>query len=143
LAVFFNPTNSKAKQPNFLRFYASLQEFHDALLVIELTFGTQTSELRQYCQNIVVLSSNTILWHKEALINFGFRILARTGFKFLGWLDGDLVFDNPSWFTQTLALLRRKALCQLFSDARRAWADTRTVASRRITLGIVRSKLVA
>ena len=87
--------------------------------VVELAYDKQKyhitdSKNKRHLQ----LRSNTILWHKENMINIGIKELLPKGWKAFAWIDADVEFENPSWAKDTLKLLNGyKDIVQTFSHA--------------------------
>jgi hypothetical protein len=111
---FFAPVNAPIFLDNLDRFASSLRRQGVPLLVVELAFGDAPFSVPQECADrIVRLRSDTVLWHKERLINIGIEHLP-PDCRHVAWLDGDVVFENESWASQALSLLERFTVVQLF-----------------------------
>ena len=55
------------------------------------------------------------LWHKENLINITIKKLLPETWKAVAWIDTDIEFDNYTWSSDTLKLLKEFDIVQLFS----------------------------
>ena len=64
----------------------------------------------------VQVRSSTVLWNKENLINLGIQRLPHN-WKYVAWIDGDIIFRKPSWVMDTLHALQRYMIVQPWSDA--------------------------
>lgn len=113
--VWFNPARYRSRVENFRRFSEGLQKFHDRMLTVELAFGDEPWQLPE-TPNIIRLRSNTVCWQKEALLNFAFEQLSRAGFDYLAWIDADILFPNDTWYERSIEVLKKRRLCQLFSE---------------------------
>jgi hypothetical protein len=62
------------------------------------------------------LRTNTVLWHKENMINIGIRKLLPANWKAVAWIDADVEFESATWALDTLKLLNGyKDIVQVFS----------------------------
>lgn len=68
------------------------------LMIIELAFGDDQFELEDAH---LKLRANSVLWPKERMLNYALTKLPPEC-KYIAWIDGDVLFDNPSW--QELAI---------------------------------------
>jgi hypothetical protein len=66
--------------------------------------------------NHVAVRHSTTLWTKENLINIGIQRLPHS-WKYVCWMDGDVIFRKPSWVMDTLHALQRYQIIQPWSDA--------------------------
>lgn len=86
------------------------------LYVVELAYGNQdfavtSSDNPQHLQ----LRTEYALWHKENMINVGVRKLLPHNWKAMAWIDGDIEFENSNWALETLKILTKFELVQLFT----------------------------
>jgi hypothetical protein len=108
----------------FKRRYQLMKEFiermnktsHIKLYVVELAYGVQEFKITdptnpQHLQ----LRTQHALWHKESMINCGVKKLLPPNWKSFAWIDGDVEFDNPNWASDTLKLLTKFDVVQLFT----------------------------
>ena len=56
-------------------------------------------------------------WHKENLLNIGFKHLPPEA-KYVAWLDADIEFLDPNWAENTINLLDKTPVIQMFSRCR-------------------------
>jgi hypothetical protein len=103
LACFFNPQNSPYRLQAFQHFYQSIQHLNHA--IVECTIGESAAQL-PLSPHIQVLNTPSLLWHKEGLINY---LLARlpSQYRYIFWLDADILFTNPVWQLQAVAALQQ------------------------------------
>lgn len=117
VVAYFNPTHSPVSLANLNRFSNEARRQGLKLLIVELTFNNSDSEVTDEVGDLVVhLSSDTMLWHKERLLNIGVEALPPECDK-VAWLDGDIIFENPDWVAQTIHLLDSYMVLQLFERA--------------------------
>ena len=62
---------------------------------------------------IVADPKRHVMWQKERLLNLGLATLPRTAEK-IAWIDADILFDNPDWANEAVALLEDWPVVQLF-----------------------------
>ncbi len=82
----------------------------------ELAYGDQeftitSSDNPRHLQ----LRTKVPLWHKENLINITIKKLLPKTWKAVAWLDTDIEFENNSWALDTLKLLNKFDIVQMFS----------------------------
>jgi len=125
VAVYFNPCGYAAPRRNFRAFLERFRWMEGRLLVVELAYGDKPFELTGAAVNLLQLRSDSVLWHKENLINIGTQILRERGFKHVGWLDGDTIIngDGEGWYYQACKALRRKKLVQLCEWIEHRYSD--------------------
>jgi len=86
------------------------------LYVVELAYGNQNFHLTdKNNKNHLQLRTQYPLWHKENMINIGVKKLLPKNWKAVAWIDGDIEFDNPNWVIDTLKVLTKCDLVQLFT----------------------------
>jgi hypothetical protein len=94
-------------------------EYDLELSIVECLYADQVSciptELQQAAHYHAV-HSTSVVWNKENLINIGISKLPRN-WKYVAWVDGDLTFRNPTWIQDTVQVLDRSAVCQLWTEA--------------------------
>lgn len=129
-AVWFNPARYASRLENLKRFMEGMAPWHDRLVLIELAFDDEDWQVPDDLPNLVRLRSKAVCWQKEALINHAFQRLDEAGFKHFGWLDADIVFDDPGWYEKVLKVLHRRNLCQVFERVRTCFPDQGEVVSR-------------
>lgn len=119
ITTFFNPAGFQTKPRNLNLFSKRLKEQGVKLLVMELSFADQQTPIPSDCADIVVrLSSDSVLWQKERLLNLALRYLPPDCDKVV-WLDADILFENNLWAQQAALLLDRYKIVQPYQMA--AW----------------------
>jgi hypothetical protein len=110
LACYFNPQNSIYRFQAFQRFYQSIRHLNHE--IVECVIGDEEPQLPQ-SPHIQVLHTPSLLWHKEGLINY---LLARipSYYRYVFWLDADILFTNPLWLIQSIAALQKYTIVQPF-----------------------------
>lgn len=93
ISCFFNPQKSPYRTKAFNIFYESIK--HTNHRIIECVIGDDEPQLPQN-NNITVVKSNSVLWHKESLLNKVISDLP-SKFKYIFWVDADVLFDNKNW----------------------------------------------
>lgn len=125
VACFFNPSNSYRRTHNFHQFLKGIESSGVHILVVELAFGSRDFEIEH--KHVIRLRSDSIMWHKERLLNLGIKQLLSEGYEKITWLDGDIYFHNPNWPWLISAQLEKNRLCQVFSQAHIRAADGSTI----------------
>ena len=112
VTTYFNPAGYAARRHNHQRFCAALGAV--PCLTIECAERDRTFELAPG-PNVVQVRAADTLWHKERLINLALCRLPPSC-RFVAWVDGDVLFENPDWQKHAMELLGDKCAVQLFSD---------------------------
>ena len=128
--VVFNPSKTKRILMNY--FYTKNQFELQKLPVftIELVYEGRTPEI----PDAVHVSTNSVMFHKENL----YRILETKipkKYKKLAFLDCDILFSDPHWYSKTSELLDEYDVVQPFETAH--WMDltyTQIELSRKTVL---------
>lgn len=110
ITSYFNPCGYRRLRDNYFRFRDSLNA---PLHTIELLFGDREPDI----QDAHHVRSNTVLWHKEALLNILIDRLPQD-VDAIAWVDADILFQNPRWVQDTCDELGRRNVVSLFT---RAW----------------------
>jgi hypothetical protein len=124
VCCYFNPCNYISKYDNFIEFYDKLSSYAQNICVVELIHPDSQYTLPQSVHS-VKFHSETILWHKENLLNQGIKKLLLDGFTKIAWLDADIIFDDSYWIDDAIKLLDQYKLCQLkhFLKNYLSWAN--------------------
>ncbi len=99
------------------QFIKRTQQYNNIkLYIVELAYGNQDFKITspsnpQHLQ----LRTEYALWHKENMINLGIQKLLPPDWKAVAWIDGDIEFENPNWVTDTLKVLTKFDVVQLFT----------------------------
>jgi hypothetical protein len=110
VTCYFNPSGYRSKIENYRIFRRHLAV---PLTCVELSF-TGTFELTPTdADTLIQIHGRAILWQKERLMNLGLRA-APAAAKAIGWIDCDVIFEDPHWAERALDALRRYPLIQLF-----------------------------
>lgn len=106
----FNPCGYHRPRQNLVRFLDGLGwlSVEKCFRVVEASFGPPSG----YGPNFVAGTQN-FLWQKERLINIGIEQLPPE-YDAVAWIDGDLLFDNPDWYSTTCEMLEHTPVLQLF-----------------------------
>lgn len=94
LSCYFNPKRSKHRLNAFNIFYESIKHLNHR--IIECAIGDGSFELEEN-PNIQRVRAESLLWHKECLLNKLLQDLPPC-YKFVFWIDADVMFSNPRWF---------------------------------------------
>lgn len=126
VCCFYNPCDYKSKLNNFISFYDSIKHQIDRVEVIELVYNQrQTQPLPEYVKSSKVYT-DSILWHKENLLNIGIKKVISEGYENIAWIDADVLFENSFWVSDTIECLKRNNICQIFSIAEKIHSNHST-----------------
>ena len=112
ITCYFNPQKSQYRKRAFDTFLASIQHLNHR--IIELAIGKDTPFELNSTPYIKQLRTDSLLWHKEALLNLIIRELPKE-FTYVFWVDADLIFTNKSWIPDAVQKLSSEfSILQLF-----------------------------
>jgi len=112
VTCFFNPQRSPYRSKAFKLFYESIK--HLNYRIVECVIDGSEPELDiNTDKNITQLHSGSMLWHKEGLLNYAISKLPKK-YKYVFWLDADVLFDNPNWLVESCKVLEGKMIMQPF-----------------------------
>lgn len=116
VCCYFNHSNYKTKYNNFIKFYKEISLYIDKVLVVELVKPDSQHTLPEEVHSLKVESTSN-LWLKENLLNIGISRLIDSNYKYIAWLDADVIFQDSFWVKDAINNLQNNNLCQLFSRA--------------------------
>jgi hypothetical protein len=113
----FNPWRYKSRIKLYREFEKYVKDSGAKLITIELAFGARDFVVTEPDDPFdIQLTTNTELWHKERMINLGIQRLP-PDWKYVAWIDADVVFSRPDWAHETVQLLQHFPVIQMFSQA--------------------------
>lgn len=120
IAVLSNPCQYK-RRVSLMQDFIRRMEFENCvkLYVVELAYGDHPfSVTSSNCPHHLQLRCDSVLWHKENMINLGIQRLLPSDWKAVAWIDSDIDFENNDWALDTLKVLNGcRDIVQLFSHA--------------------------
>jgi len=105
ITCYFNPQKSEYRRKAFQIFYDSVK--HLNVRVVECVIGDNQSELVDI-PNLKLVYTDSLLWHKEALLNGLIKELPPQ-FKYVFWIDADVLFTNRNWLVDSVTQLENGA----------------------------------
>jgi hypothetical protein len=115
--VFFNPARSKKMLMNYLYTIEKLKLAHIPYYTMELVFDDHEPEIKDAFH----VRSKSVLFHKETLCSLLETRVPRSFTKLL-FLDADVIFGHPGWYTEVSRLLSTYQVVQPFSSC--VWLDS-------------------
>lgn len=120
-AVYFNHRHFSNLLTNFQRFKKHMEDLGVTLYIVEVVLNDAPFEVSEEGNPYhVQLRTKYEMFHKENLINIGFRRaidLHGEDAKYLAWIDTDLHFVNPTAIEDTIAQLQRHKVVQMWETA--------------------------
>ncbi|MBN2854320.1 hypothetical protein JXK06_02180 [Patescibacteria group bacterium] len=117
LSTFFNPTQAVNKINNYRYFHQNLIRQGVKILTVECAFKDASFELDSNdADKLIQVRSDSILWHKERLLNIGLKYLPSECDK-IAWLDADIIFLNNDWAKEVAKLLETYHFVKPFNRA--------------------------
>lgn len=112
ITVFFNPAGFTALLNNYFIFADQLQRQGVPLLTVECAFNGADFQIPEGPM-VHRLRSNSIMWQKERLINYGVSKLPPE-VKYYAWIDCDVLFPTDAWAQQAVDKLQTADVIQLY-----------------------------
>jgi hypothetical protein len=113
IACYFNPQRNSYRKKAFDKWYDSIKHLNH--FILEAVPNGSTSELPDIFGKIEHIQVDQMLWHKETLLNKIIDKVASEGkFKYIFWLDTDIIFDNKSWLIDACKELESYNVVQPF-----------------------------
>ena len=118
ISCFFNPQNSPYRIKAFNIFYDSIKHLNHQ--IIECVIGENRDSPYGYGgggimyrtpaqlpdnKNIKRVFTESLLWHKEALLNKIISELPKK-YKYVFWVDADVIFTNKNWLVEAVEVLK-------------------------------------
>lgn len=117
VTTVFNPVKYKSRNVLYHEFIKRMKDIGVNVFTVELAFGTNCFEVTEPDNpNHLQLRTDSVLWHKERLINLGVQRLPRN-WEYVAWIDADIVFFNTNWVQDAIQRLQFYPVVQLFSQA--------------------------
>jgi hypothetical protein len=114
LCCHYNPCGYHEPRRNLSRFLRQMKTFGHTVYVAELAYGDEPFFLSPSPYNFQFRTDRrNVLWHKENLLNVGEKNIP-DDFDKIAWIDPDVWFMNPSWFSDAEKALDLWPLVQLF-----------------------------
>lgn len=116
VTVVANPIRWNSRIRLFRDFEQHMLASGVRLTVVECAYGDRLHELGGTSGvNHVPVRAKTLAWIKENLINIGVSRLPND-WKYVAWIDADIVFRRPSWASETVHALQIYDIVQPWSD---------------------------
>ena len=114
----FNPLGYKSRHKLYNNFEKHMLKTKNIVLcTVECVFKGNTPTVRKQGKNHIVVTVESLdkFWFKENLINIGVSRLPKEA-KYICWIDADLKFPDPNWASNTIELLKKYPVIQMFSE---------------------------
>lgn len=117
LTTYFNPAHYKSRPRNHKTYADYMRQQNVNLCVLEQAFGDDDFELPDE-PNTVRMRGRSVLWPKERMLNHALTLLPPEC-KYVAWVDGDVLFPDPTWADQAAAKFEAGAdILQLFEQVK-------------------------
>ena len=112
ITVFFNPAGYSSLLKNYFIFAEQLKRQGVKMITVECAFNGGPFYIPEG-SNVHRLKSNSIMWQKERLINYGVSKLP-DNCKYYAWIDCDVLFQSENWAEQAVEKLQNSDVVKLF-----------------------------
>jgi hypothetical protein len=118
-----NPLRWRSRYWNYWMFERECEAAGAILHTVEVALGDRHFEVTQADNPLhLQLRTTSELWHKENALNLMIQRLPAEA-KYVAWIDADIRFTRPDWAQETLQLLQRYDVLQMFSHAQDVGPD--------------------
>ncbi len=88
------------------------------LYTVEAAHGDRCHEIVEKLNDRhLLVRTNTEIWIKENMINLGVRHLLPREWKYVAWIDGDVIWNNKMWGLEAIQQLQHYQIIQPWTDA--------------------------
>jgi len=112
VTVFFNPAGYTTLLRNYFLFAEQLHRQNVELITVECAFNGGQFYIPEG-KNVHRLTSNSVMWQKERLINYGVSKLP-DNCDYYAWIDCDVMFHDENWAKLAEEKLQTADVIQLF-----------------------------
>lgn len=112
ITCFFNPAKYSSLLNNYFVFSQKMKKQKVNLLTVECAFEGDEFQIPS-SENVLQLRSNSIMWQKERLINYGISQLPSSCESY-AWIDCDVIFFNDNWANMASDMLKSEDIIQLY-----------------------------
>jgi hypothetical protein len=128
ITAYFNSAGFRTKRTNYDCFIEGLNRAEIPHLTIECAFAQAPFELPP-SPNVIQIRARDVMWQKERLLNVALDHLPPACTK-VAWVDCDVLFESPTWATETSNLLDAFPIVQPFTRVIRLPRDHRVYAGQ-------------
>ena len=112
MTTYFNFASYKRRLANYRLFRKHIRA---PLLTVELAARGEFVLNGEDADILIQSSDGDVMWQKERLLNHGLSRLPENC-RYVAWVDGDLLFEDPEWIERAIEELQRVPLLQPFSQ---------------------------
>lgn len=117
ITPIFNSQRYRSRWKLYLDFAKMIKEAGGILYTTEVAFGDRDFALQQFNpDNYIKLRTKDELWLKENIINVTATKLP-IDWKYLAWIDADIIFSRPDIINETLHQLQHYKIVQMWSQS--------------------------
>ncbi len=121
ITTYYNPCKYVTRRVNYDLFIEGLRKNGVNCLTVECAFQDQEFELPESL-DVVRVRTDAVLWQKERLLNLAASWVP-SKYKYIAWLDCDIIFDNPNWVRDCCNALKQHKVVQVFETCKRLAQD--------------------
>lgn len=111
IAVYFNPAKYQALFNNYLKFSERIRRQQIKLITVECAFNDDEFQIPP-AEDTYHLRSQSVMWQKERLINFGISKLPAES-DYFAWIDADILLPD-NWHEVAIKELNKSDIIQLY-----------------------------
>lgn len=99
IACYYNPSKNSFRTSAFKEWYESIKHLEHR--IIECSINGSDWEI-PLTDNIIRVNTFSNLWHKETLLNKVIDTLSEKQYKYVFWMDADVILENKNWLVDSV-----------------------------------------
>jgi hypothetical protein len=124
VCCYFNPCNYYSRFLNFILFLESVKKYKVNLVVVEAHSINSKYRVDKLHENVISVRTDEVYWMKENLLNIGIKFLLEYDIKNIGWIDCDVLVNDPIFLEKVTTSLEKNKVVHLFSECKQWISDT-------------------
>jgi hypothetical protein len=115
ITCHFNWCGYKNPIKNLNRFLNQMEMAGIPVYGVELSLNDDFATRNRKNWKHIIVDKHSVCFQKEACINLVEKLIPEK-YQKIAWIDGDLEFTNPNWYTDTVEALNSYKLVQMYAD---------------------------
>jgi len=99
IACYYNPLKNELRTSAFKEWYESIKHLEHRIIECSINGSDWEIPLNK---NIIRVNTFSNLWHKETLLNKVIDTLSKNEYKYVFWMDADVILENKNWLVESV-----------------------------------------
>lgn len=99
IACYYNPSKNQLRTSAFKEWYESIKHLEHRIIECSINGSDWEIPLND---NIIRVNTFSNLWHKETLLNKVINTLDENKYKYVFWMDCDVILENKNWLVDSV-----------------------------------------